>query len=62
MIQKHNIFHEIPPNLKHSIAIQIHSGAIGNLPFFSNKDDAFVANVVPLLQPLKILEKEYIYM
>lgn len=61
MIQKYNIFNELPINLKFEIAVQIHDGAIGKLPFFYNKDDAFVANIVPLLQPLKMLKNEYIY-
>jgi hypothetical protein len=34
--------------------MQIHNGVIGRLPFFENKDSTFVANIVPLLKPLKV--------
>lgn len=33
-IEKYAIFNELPPNLKCEIAMQIHDGAIGKLPFF----------------------------
>jgi hypothetical protein len=37
-IEKYAIFNELPPNLKCEVAMQIHDGAIGKLPFFLNKD------------------------
>jgi hypothetical protein len=33
-IEKYAIFNELPPHLKYEIAMQIHEGAIGRLPFF----------------------------
>ena len=48
-IEKYQILNELPPILKCEIAMQIHNGAIGKLPFFSNKDTAFIGNIVPLL-------------
>ena len=42
--------------------MQIHGGAIGKLSFFQGKDMTFIGNVVPLLQPLHVLENDYIYM
>lgn len=48
-IEKFSILHEIPSKLKCEIAMQIHNGTIGKLPFFQNKDPDFVGNIVPLL-------------
>jgi hyperpolarization activated cyclic nucleotide-gated potassium channel 1 len=33
-IEKYAIFNELPPSLKCDVAMQIHDGAIGKLPFF----------------------------
>lgn len=48
-IEKYSIFNELPPNLKCEVAMQIHDGAIGKLPFFQGKDQTFIGNIVPLL-------------
>ena len=36
-------------------------GFLKDITFFSNKDDAFVAMIVPFLQPLNFQEREPIY-
>ena len=41
--------------------MNIHGGVLGNLPFFQNRESAFVGCIVPLLNPLRIFENEYIY-
>lgn len=48
-IENYSILRELPPNLKCEIAMQTHDGKIGKLPFFQNKDQSFIGNIVPLL-------------
>lgn len=36
-------------------------GYLKNIPFFTSKDDSFVAMIVPYLMPWKISEKEKVY-
>ena len=56
------VFTDLPTDLKYDVAMQIHDNAISRLPFFQNRETAFCASLVPLLQPLKIKDGEYIYM
>lgn len=41
--------------------MQIHEGVIQKIPFFRNKDQTFVAQIVPLLIPLKLSPSNYLY-
>lgn len=60
-IDKQNIFDELPKDLRYEIALAMHHGAIMNLAFFRDKDQAFIATVVPSLQPMFVQGKEYVY-
>ena len=39
----------------------MYKGLINQVPFFENKDKLLIANLVPLLLPLKINAGEYVY-
>lgn len=58
---KLNIFNELPRNLRYEVALSMHQGAIKSLPFFTEKDQVFVASVVPFLQHLFQKRREIIY-
>jgi CRP-like cAMP-binding protein len=61
--QKHKaVFKDLPIHIRYEVAMQIHDGVIGRLPFFQAKESTFVANLVPLLSPLRVEASEYIYM
>ena len=34
---------------------------MGKLPFFQNRDHAFMGSIVPILQPVRMVENEYIF-
>ena len=39
----------------------MYKGLISKLQFFKNRDKVFIANTVPLLEPMKISKGEFIY-
>ena len=41
--------------------MHIHGGVLGKLPFFQNRDHAFMGSIVPILQPVRMVENEYIF-
>ena len=43
------------------IANSMHKGLINAIPFFENKDKVLIANLVPLLLPIKINANDFVY-
>ena len=39
----------------------MYNGVILQIGFFRDKDDTFIARVVPVLQPLYVKQKEFVY-
>lgn len=58
---KNQILNEIPTDLRFQIAEMMFNGIFNKIAFFKNKDKCFIANFVPLLNPLKVLQGELIY-
>lgn len=58
---KQNMFNDLPITLKVEIAKAMKNNYLKDISFFSNKDDNFVALVVPFLLPWNVHEKETIY-
>ena len=46
---KRSTFNELPRELRYEIAVVMHNGAAKSIPFFMEKDQVFVAAIVPLL-------------
>lgn len=59
--EKEEFFDSIPTRLKTSLAEGMFKGAITVVPFFRNKDSVFLANLLPMLKPLKLSKGEYVY-
>ena len=59
--EKQTMFNELPINLKVDIAKSMKEGYLKDIPFFTVKDDSFVAMIVPFLLPWNIHEKETVY-
>lgn len=59
--EKNQLLSEIPTELRFEIAEFMFSGLSTRIPFFKNKDKCFIANFVPLLNPLKVLHGELIF-
>lgn len=49
MKMKHSLYAELPKALKYEVAMAMHRGAAKNVPFFREKDQAFIVAIVPFL-------------
>lgn len=58
---KRGIFTELPRALRFEVALAMHQGAAKVLPFFSDRDQAFVAATVPFLNSLQVQAGEEVY-
>lgn len=58
---KQNLFNELPAELRYEVAMKMHSGAIGIIPYFSSKDKVFTAAVVPFLKNIYENKDQVIY-
>ena len=58
---KQNIFNELPKNLKYEVAMAMHQGAIKSIPFFEDKNEVFIATVVPFLLPMQATTNSFVY-
>jgi len=58
---KRGIFTELPRALRFEVAVAMHQGAAKVLPFFSDRDQAFVAATVPFLNSLQVQAGEEVY-
>jgi len=58
---KQNIFNELPKNLKYEVAMAMHQGAVRTLPFFEDKNEVFIAAIVPFLLPMLATVTTFVY-
>ena len=49
---KQHMFNELPKDLRYEVAMSMYQGAIKTLPFFMDKNEVFIASIVPFLLPL----------
>ena len=50
MMDKRELFAELPRDLRYEVALSMHNNAVKNIPFFVQKDQVFVSSIVPFLQ------------
>eukprot|EP00828_Plagiopyla_frontata_P026464 TRINITY_DN34623_c0_g1_i1.p1 TRINITY_DN34623_c0_g1~~TRINITY_DN34623_c0_g1_i1.p1 ORF type:complete len:214 (+),score=33.73 TRINITY_DN34623_c0_g1_i1:526-1167(+) len=69
-LKKNQFLSEITTDIKFSVIVllllqkianSMYKGLINQVPFFENKDKVLIANLVPLLLPLKIQADEFVY-
>ena len=58
---KQELFEDIPLALKIQITTDISKNVMETIPFFSNKDNVFNATILPMLQPVHLIKKEFVY-
>jgi len=58
---KQSIFNELPKSLRYEVAMNMHQGAAKHLNFFRSKDSLIVASIVPLLHPMFLSQKDFVY-
>ena len=58
---KRTLFNELPRTLRFEIAMSMHHGAVKEIPFFADRDQAFVAAVAPLLSSLQLDPNSPVY-
>jgi hyperpolarization activated cyclic nucleotide-gated potassium channel 1 len=58
---KAEVFSELPANIKFEISNTMRVGFLKDVAFFNNKDDAFIAMIVPFLSPQVNQERDIIY-
>ena len=58
---KRGIFSELPRALRFEVAVAMHHGAARTIPFFNDRDQAFIAATVPFLNSLLVPEGEIVY-
>ena len=58
---KRGLFSELPRALRFEVAMSMHQGAIKEIPFFAERDQAFVAAVAPFLNTLRVEPSTPIY-
>ena len=51
---KQGVFAELPRELRYEVALAMHHGAAKNIPFFRERDQAFIASIVPFLNSLQV--------
>ena len=58
---KHSLFRELPKQLQYEVAMSMFGGIAKSIPFFVNKDAAFIVYVMPLFKPLRLRDSELLY-
>mmetsp|Transcript_26795 Transcript_26795/g.26430 ORF Transcript_26795/g.26430 Transcript_26795/m.26430 type:complete len:335 (-) Transcript_26795:60-1064(-) len=58
---KENLLYELPMKLKYDIAMNMYHSVIKTLYFFNDRDENFIAKIMPLLQPFFVQALESIY-
>jgi len=58
---KHGLLQELGKDLRYEICLSMYDGAAREIPFFSDKDKAFVIAFMPLLKPMKLSNEEFLY-
>lgn len=58
---QNSLFAELPKSLRYEVVTTMYGGIYRLFPFFSKRDAAFTAFVMPRLKPLKLASEEYLY-
>jgi CRP-like cAMP-binding protein len=58
---KHSLFRELPKELRFEVASSMYNGVARKFPMFAEKDPAYINFVLPLLQPLRLLNYQYVF-
>lgn len=58
---KTSIFYELPKQLQYEVALMMYGGIADRLPFFKGKEASFVVYVMPLMRPLQLDDREFLY-
>lgn len=61
LMDKRELFAELPRVLKYEVALSMHNHAVKNIPFFVQKDQVFVSSIVPFLQSVFIGAEGVVY-
>lgn len=61
LADKQDIFYELPRNLRYEVALAMHQGAVKELPYFLEKEHAFIAMIVPFLLHLFMKGMSMVY-
>ncbi|OMJ65278.1 hypothetical protein SteCoe_38634 [Stentor coeruleus] len=59
--EKMSILDELPKLLRYEVAINMHNGAAKFIKFFMSRDQTLVALLMPMLEPMYIESKTYLY-
>lgn len=59
--EKEEFFDSIPTMLKTQLAEGMFKGTITAVQFLKNKDSVFLANLLPMLKPLKLNKGDLVY-
>ena len=55
-------FNELPRQLRYEVALAMHRGAAKSIPFFSDKDQVFIASIIPFLNSTFLPASSDVYM
>lgn len=58
---KHSLFRDLPKSLRYEVAVSMYNGISKSLHFFRNRNSSFIIAVMPLMKPLRVEDKEYLY-
>ena len=58
---KHSLFRELPKELRYEVAVSMYGGIARKFPLFAGKDPAFINFVMPLFQPLRMQNGQYVF-
>jgi hyperpolarization activated cyclic nucleotide-gated potassium channel 1 len=58
---KHELFEELPKNLRYEIVLLLHNKAAARMQLFKNRDSMFVIAIVPFLTPLFVDAGEFVF-
>jgi hyperpolarization activated cyclic nucleotide-gated potassium channel 1 len=60
--QRQVLLMQLPKAVRYEIAMSMHGQAASKVEFFKGQEVAFVGNIVPLLQYMKMTDSEFIYL
>lgn len=58
---KHSLFRELPKELRYEVAMSMYNGVARKFHMFAEKDPAYINFVLPLFQPLRLLNSQYVF-
>ena len=61
LLDKRELFTELPRDLKYEVALSMHNHAIKSIPFFMQRDQVFISSIVPFLQSTYVAAGAWVY-